>query len=1001
MSGSREGRADNRNEPKKMNPFYSEPKKKTIRRNAKEVYPHKEQLRKGLNIPQYNSNLPLDYLFQEVEKAVNEPMEKINIQTLHTRFLLDNSFNQIDQRYQVVEKLLNILLDIQTLSNESEILQSDKNLVKISLHDIKTFGKVFNLILLIGIQPALEAFKIGIPIEKRMLRGFSSSSIDIHIPKFPLDSIEANKKHEYSEKLLILCQRKLLHLFTVESDVKDLLLRGTGFSDFLTITIALITVPEFDKARSDSLLRDFDDICNLSDTFELYQTYTLLISTASPKYFKEFVMDKLKLLPLRAPRKDGVLTLIEFVLGLREGDEINVEKFDHVANVILLKPKTISSTDYFTNICNQFYNLLVNINKPIVTSCIGYVIEKLYYKNKLIVHDFLFKRIWQNFDPSEGKDVSESQLNNNINVIISLSNEGLPEEISTLLFRPILLPLWSYYSFTKKKSKSNEVVKEILVGYLATVNSALDEDSSLDMISKNLLYENDKWQFEVGANGLIQISSRKFELKSESKDKRINRFLNDLDLQCQYFIELLKNLDDDLIQRLFVHVLKRWLKISREPAQLDMEDNPFMSLIDLRLLETLVKEFEGVLARTPFEILELVKNLLMSFTKNGQNTKSSIIEEVSRIQLDDDSDNAEEEEEEEENDDDDDDEDDEDENLLLVYPTVLELLSAILSDSALLLDQRSSRLLEDILKPLRVLSELLSSQAIRNSANSLFERITLLLKGGDIPATSTRDAHEKILKRAITSLNDPLVPIRAHGLHILRQLVELKSDVISLDFVIELHLIQLKDPEPFIYLNAIKGFDSLIEWNKFEVLDNLLRLYGAQEGELTLDERLRTGEIIQRFTQNENNLLSGDIGSLITSSMLRLIRRSNNDASEVDNTMRMSAMSILGACCRANPLGIVDKLEDSLDCAIGILQLETDQKSSIMRRSAIVLIHDLIIGVSQLKLDIFPPQYREKILTILNYIKETDNDILARDQAETTLKTIGELIQLAMEPENF
>ena len=78
---------------------------------------------------------------------------------------------------------------------------------------------------------------------------------------------------------------------------------------------------------------------------------------------------------LHYSRPNGVLTLIEFVLGLRDQEEINIEKFDNVANVVLQKPANVDTKSYFMSVGNQMYDLLININRPNVTSCVAYVLE--------------------------------------------------------------------------------------------------------------------------------------------------------------------------------------------------------------------------------------------------------------------------------------------------------------------------------------------------------------------------------------------------------------------------------------------------------------------------------------------------------------------------------------------------------------------------------------------------------------------------------------------------
>ena len=285
-------------------------------------------------------------------------------------------------------------------------------------------------------------------------------------------------------------------------------------------------------------------------------------------------------------------------------------------------------------------------------------------------------------------------------------------------------------------------------------------------------------------------------------------------------------------------------------------------LVDLRLLESIGSKFKESLAKTPFEMLEIVKNILMLQEKGNQNDTAEKLDLVVGTidSADEDSDDEE-------------DFDNDNELLLQSFPVVLELLSAILSESSSTnLDEACHKLLKEIAKLLENVKNNPSnlSLSVINGSKSLHDRIKLLLEG-EKPPISTKDLHSKTLARAVTSLNDPLVPIRAHGLFLLRQLVESRSEVISLDFVINLHLIQLKDPEPFIYLNVIKGLQCLIEWDETEVLRILTSIYVNEKNDTDIDERLKIGEVLLRYIESSNELFSGESARIIADSTLHLI----------------------------------------------------------------------------------------------------------------------------------
>lgn len=971
-------------EPKSKSIFNKE-KKVTVRRKAEEIYPTKDG--KSLLHPQFLGNKPIDKLFQRLEKQLDGDIESLSVNVLYER-LISSETPQKDheeKRYLVIEFLLNALIEIQREEKDTDF--EDKNLIKISLHDLKTFGKIINLIVSLGVYPPLESFKIGIPLAKRELNKFSRSQRTLTIDK--IAPSKGEETYETHKRLLLLVYTKLLDVFLIESDVKDLLCKGTGYSDFLTISIALITIPYFDVEKEE-ILKDYrQKIIGIPGTYELFSTFTLLVSTPSPGYFKRFVINELQHLHFNAPRNDGVLTLIEFVLGLRDNEEINVEKFDQVSNIILSKPRHINTVDYFSIIGSQFYENLIFINRPIVSSCIIHVLGRLWVKNKFIVQDFFLKKIWSVFNPTttpKSTDVlvGEAAFNNNINVIISLCRSNLDPEILQLALKPIIQPLWSYFVFCKSKSKTTGIISEILKTYFSVMNhSSLSTDDiyGLDIIAKNLLVEGGgTWEYSIGENELPEIRSRQNipNLVRISQETKVNEFLSKLEINCGLFVEFLSEIDDLLILSLFVHVLKRWLDNStnsenKDRNLLDTEnDDPFFMIIDLRLIETIGNRCRDALTNSPSKILDIIKTFLGFLVSISNTTKVDINQDA-----------------------DSDDEDDTDLNN--EFPSViLELLSIILSllSSSSLSSEDNATLSEinNILKNI-IKSKAKYPEDIVSSCTSIQSNVEVLLSGKDNGKTQ-KSTEADMLDRILSSLNDPMVPVRAHGLFLLRQLIEVKSKVINIRFTIELHLLQLKDDDPYIYLNAIKSLESLIFMDPNEVSKYLLKVYTNEDKAYSIDERLRIGEVFLRYVQRVNELFIGDTANAIVSSCLSLVRRSNSQK-PADDKIRMSSMSILGQCCKTNPVGIVLFLNDILDCVLGILQLERDDESAIMRRTAVVLVHDLITGTSSKNIE-FPRSYQQRVLQLLKYTADTDNDLLVKEQANNVLADIDELVREAL-----
>lgn len=918
------------------NPF-AKPQAKTIRRDGKEVY-------KGLNVPDFVPTTPLDKLFADLEEKLSKLTD---VASLCQAFAVDN-------QYQLVSTLLDTLHQIQTLSIEEKPRAPDGNqhLIAISMHDLKTFSKVVNAIIVYGVYPALVRYGIGIPFAKRNLSKFSS-----------IKAIEPLSSDADVGAMLMLIYTKLVAIFDVESDVRDLLLRGTGFSDLLVVTITLITNPVF----ADLALKvDYNKVVHLSETYELYQTFTLLINTPLPAYFKQFVLKKLQRLPYDFPL--GVKTLVEFVLGLRENPEIQVDKFDHVVQALLAKPQDISSVDYFSNIITtQCYDLLININRPTIASCIVYVLDKIWQRNPRIITDFLFKKIWYRFNPDLDPNrqqslvlVDEADVNNNLNVLISLSKQGADPEFLRAGFTPIIVPLWGYLMSLKLRLKPVGVVTDLLVSIFTTASEV--SNSGIDAIAQHLTFDGtDNWYFLWGPNGLTQIRKR-VEPLEQDPSKKLQSFVNVLDRGCSEFITLLDAIGDEaLITSEFLVILKRWIKL-----QSSSDTDPFLALIDVKLLEAIGEKFGSVLCEKPQEMLTVVQTLL----EKPQATQAIAPQDTMEVD-------------EADSDDEDDDEELVSQNTVVM---VLQLLSAILSENNSF-DSQSIDLLKQI-------KQTLGSDEYKQlpAAQSLVDRIDEIVSGDSIEESPLLD-QAKTLKKAISSLNDPLVPIRAHGLYLLRQLIERGSSVIDIPFTVNLHLIQLSDPEPFVYLNTIKGLEALIELDPKQVLGELCQLY-APTAQVTsaedsdVDQRLRIGEVLLRYVQLAGDTFANDASKLVVGTALRVV-----ESPLEDPRLGMSAMSLLGICCYTNPIGFVGLVGDALDAALGVLQVDKGKDQAIVRRAAIVMIHDLIMGTTNSDTVPFPREYMQKVYNALSYTAATDDDLLAREQAQRVVDTIQEVSQ--------
>lgn len=142
----------------------------------------------------------------------------------------------------------------------------------------------------------------------------------------------------------------------------------------------------------------------------------------------------------------------------------------------------------------------------------------------------------------------------------------------------------------------------------------------------------------------------------------------------------------------------------------------------------------------------------------------------------------------------------------------------------------------------------------------------------DDPSRAVQHTYHKALKL----LQDPILPVRAHGLLLLRQLVSqvssdntasssesMKATVSAVcalvPAILDIFLQSAQDDDSYVFLNAVQGLSALVDGYGLEVLRSLVRVYtSGLEGsgasvlsQTELDTKVRVGEalgqVIRRY----------------------------------------------------------------------------------------------------------------------------------------------------------
>ncbi|QRW15971.1 Required for nuclear transport of RNA pol II C-terminus 1 [Rhizoctonia solani] len=296
-------------------------------------------------------------------------------------------------------------------------------------------------------------------------------------------------------------------------------------------------------------------------------------------------------------------------------------------------------------------------------------------------------------------------------------------------------------------------------------------------------------------------------------------------------------------------------------------------------------------------------------------------------------------------------------------------------------------------------------------------------------------------QEALRLIQDPILPVRAHGLHMLRQLVvppkpakgtppiappELNAALIPA--ILDVFLQSIQEEDSFVFLNAVQGLSAMANRLGREIIQNLVRIYadGVESGHpierAEMDKRVRVGEALVQVVRSCGDAL-GNYVDMLVPSLFRVTRAHN-----LPTILRSSALSILSQCVETSPVSVTGWTEDILSGMLDILQLESvqavplsrkareearqkeetkfdlsvdsnpqevDSKLPPLRRSALVcfalVVRSMVEGVYE---DTRPAQLgnlRSKAITVLEYVRLTDSDSVTRTQAAETLSLVKQL----------
>ncbi|KAH9844158.1 uncharacterized protein C8Q71DRAFT_731516 [Rhodofomes roseus] len=685
-------------------------------------------------------------------------------------------------------------------------------------------------------------------------------------------------------------------------------------------------------------------------------------------------------------RPEGVAGLLGAMFGEEDisGEDAPLEKLEHVARLLGTVPASMKAEDYYGVIIPRLLAILSTDPKripPIYRRAIAFALSRMLASEKgdkeaSIVSNILLARLHRPFlvtspdvpghenneetpqapatpelTPSEALDVLQTLLTN---------ADPSPTFISSLL-TPILPALYAILSHLETIKASDPALKESVRGFLVTWGRIVNTNEGIDALWEVVLGEGGEWKADVtGSLARLETTERNPTLSLFTpEDLRRAEEVGELDADANLFdlrpdpvqfVRYLKSIDrSDISSEVFVKLLEAYRELKAQP-----ENDPLRTLLYLQLIlqmqtQLATDDSASSILNKPDHILSFIKHALESAASPAaQSPKREPRANGGGLNLQD-LRIVDEEEEPEVDEGDSDDEGPEmgasgdDEMVATSVNLLLSILEAHPDLSA-----RTAPILNDIFSLLEPLSKD-SSDTIRPLAREARMVMTARLASTSAAGSSRKakkskgdeETPQETYQKALKLLQDPLLPVRAHGLLLLRNLVSARRatpgrgtvhleepalDRALVPGILSIFLQSVQDDDSYMYLNAVQGLSAMVDGYGKEVLRGLVRTYcdgtegpgkGGVMTQQEVDMRTRVGEALVQVVRRCGDALPAYVDILVPP-LFRVLR-----TSDLPTTLRTSAISLLAQCAKTNSLALLPYATDLAEAMIDLLQVET------------------------------------------------------------------------------
>ncbi|KAF8138702.1 hypothetical protein EV363DRAFT_1521850 [Boletus edulis] len=635
-------------------------------------------------------------------------------------------------------------------------------------------------------------------------------------------------------------------------------------------------------------------------------------------------------------RPEGVRALFAAVFGEQEGsDDPPLEKYERTAGILVVVPAGLKPEEYFATIIPRLMELLSNgvpasyrraaafsisrmldaefSHRPLVSSLVSSIIHRP------IIHG---PKVDSMPDEHSSAATSPTPMTALSMLSILLLNTDPSPAFITDVLSPVVPALYALIFHLDTVKASDPVLKDSVNALLATWGRVVGTQDGLNTLWSVIRSERIYWEVDISSirHGTPDVSTQRAILTPE--DIMGENFL-DLYPDPAHFVQYIKSLDRlDMASELFVRLLEVYHSVDAE-----QDTGPSRGLLYLQMIIQMQTQLSNDssptnILRKPEHILLFIKHALGPQAVHDTSATPNKTERLRGLGLDDlkivdktkdfggsDSD-------------DDLGELDGDQAENSMSGTAINLLLAILEGM-----RKFFLFLEPFTNDV--------SDSIRSLAREARMVMTARLASGSTSWSAPRKREEEdpqeIYQKALKLLQDPILPVRAHGLLLLRQLVSSRprasrdtTDAALVPAILSIFMQSVQDDDSYIFLNAVQGLSAMVDAFGKDVLGSLLETYtrnlsassASMLSKQEVDAKVRVGEALGQVIRRCGDAL-GVYADIIVPRLISVFR-----ASYAPTVLRTSAVSLLTQCVTTSTVSVLCYINDLATGMIDLFQVE-------------------------------------------------------------------------------